>query len=147
MAFLVFATHADALAASATITQNRAFMGQAAWAAPVEQSDGTRFLPQPEEWAMKGVKGSTVAVFVRPIGAPLQRVVSASAFRDLFTDAERIAVRKADDRLADAELMAMAQNSINLDSPRAVQFMALAVSKGALTRARADQILAGQPAP
>ena len=71
------------------------------------------------------------------------RVVDAVAFRALLTGAERIAMRKSDDQLADAELMAIAQNSVNLDSPLTAQLMTLAVAKLAITRARADAVLAG----
>lgn len=74
---------------------------------------------------------------------PNPRIKTASEFRSLFTTEERVALRRADPLLADAELRAMAQGSINLDSPLLVALLALAKNKGVLTAARTESILAG----
>ena len=80
---------------------------------------------------------STPAVVVPP-----SRKVSATTFRNLFTESERIAVRAADPRLQDAELKAIMQDDVNLASVEISSLMALAVAKGALTQLRANAILA-----
>jgi hypothetical protein len=74
------------------------------------------------------------------------RVIPASVFVSCFTPAETAALL-AIPELAQAALLAAAQGAVNLDSPRLAALMALAVAEGALTEARAEAVMRGEPAP
>lgn len=76
---------------------------------------------------------------------PASRVVSGTEFLDLFTGAETRALWNADPRLMRGAMRVMAQDSANLDSPELAGLLALAVTEGVLTPARATRIAAGEP--
>jgi hypothetical protein len=78
-------------------------------------------------------------------GLPPPRIVTGAAFLALWTPGEIAAAIAADPRLLAGAFEALAQNSVNLDSPRAATLLALAVERGVIDEARRDQILAGQP--
>jgi hypothetical protein len=69
------------------------------------------------------------------------RVITASAFYSRFTQAERIAMRAVPE-FNDAEVFALAQGKVNLDSEEIDRLFEAAVTLGVLTNERAAQILA-----
>jgi hypothetical protein len=77
------------------------------------------------------------------ISAPALRVITGAEFLALWLPAEIAAGIAADPRLLAGAFKAMAQNSVNLDSPELASLLSLAVSKGVLTTQRAAQITAG----
>lgn len=75
---------------------------------------------------------------------PPPRIISGADFLALFTSAEVAALWTADPRLMAGAMKVLAQNSANLSSPEARDLLLLAVAKGVLTEARAEQVLAGK---
>lgn len=68
------------------------------------------------------------------------RVITALAFYSRFTQAERISMR-AVAVFNDAEVFALAQGQVNLDSEEAQRLLQAAVSFGVLSLERSNQIL------
>ena len=71
------------------------------------------------------------------------RLIDGATFLALWLPTEIAAGIAADPRLLAGAFKAMAQNSVNLDSPELASLLALAVSKSVLTTQRAAQITAG----
>ncbi len=76
---------------------------------------------------------------------PAPRIVSGAVCLALWTPEEIAAAIAADAHLLAGAFEALAQNSVNLDSPRTAALLALAVTRDVITEARRDQILAGEP--
>lgn len=92
-------------------------------------------------WKRAG--GRLVAPEPPPDPAP-SRAVSAAAFYDLFTPAERAALCGVSEFTAEA-LRVLLQGYANLASPALAEMLGKAVTAGLLTDARARQIAAGTP--
>jgi hypothetical protein len=73
------------------------------------------------------------------------RVISSAAFLALWTPAEVVAASAADPDIYYGMWKVATQGAVNLDSPDLAPLLGLAVSKGAITSARAAQIAAGAP--
>jgi hypothetical protein len=103
----------------------------------------------PEQWASRldtpYVQDGALVEAPPDNSPPPPRIVSGEAFLGLFTDTELDALWNAHVRLRRRAMKVMTQDSANLDSAEAAGLMALAVAKNVLTRARADQVLAGRP--
>ncbi len=78
---------------------------------------------------------------------PAARIVSSADFMALFTPAQTAALWSADPQLMVGAIRVMIQGTANLDSQDAVDLLALAVAKGALSEAEKARILAGTRPP
>ena len=93
--------------------------------------------------------GITVQTVADPPPPPIT-AVSSLVFRQLFTDAERIAITQAGQ--TNVQIRAFlddesAADTVHLSDPEVTAGLAMCVTLGLLTQDRADQILAGTPAP
>ena len=97
----------------------------------------------PDAWAAM-LAALTPAPFVPP---PVRRVVTALAFMERLTSAERIAMRAAArapgaEALEDWLDLLRAAQEVNLDDPRVAEGLGAFVAAGALTTQRAAELLA-----
>ncbi len=93
--------------------------------------------------------GITVSTVADPPPPPIT-VVSSLQFRQLFTDAERIAITQSGQ--TNVQIRAFlddesAADTVHLSEPEVTAGLAMCVTLGLLTQERADQILASTPAP
>lgn len=150
------APEADAVDISATLAEGRWALVRDGVVVAVETRDPTGRFPAvlavrdaraaPADlapgWAH--AEGVFAPPFVPPV-APAPRIISAEAFLALFTPAETGALWAADTRLMRGAMLVMGQDSANMDSPELAGLLSLAVAKGVLTPARAEQVARGEP--
>jgi hypothetical protein len=91
--------------------------------------------------------GITVQTVADPPPPPIT-AVSSLVFRQLFTDAERMAITQAGE--TNAQIRAFlddesAAGTVHLDNPEVTTGLGMCVTLGLLTQDRLDQILAGTP--
>jgi len=91
--------------------------------------------------------GITVQTVADP-PPPAITAVSSLVFRQLFTDAERMAITQAGE--TNAQIRAFlddesAAGTVHLDNPEVTTGLGVCVTLGLLTQDRLDQILAGTP--
>lgn len=109
--------------------------GAPAWTVLIRTTE-TLSLPAGVQLAPQWVSDALVG----RIAASSPRTISAFAFYSRFTQAERIAMRRVPE-FNDAEIFALAQGKVNLDSEEARRLLQAAVSFGVLTTERFSQIL------
>lgn len=99
----------------------------------------------PQTMLVDGVAVPMPAALAAPEPPPATRLVTGAEFVALFTPAEIAALWSADPRLMMGALKVAAQDRCNLGSDECAALMQIAVARGALTAARAAQVLAGTP--
>lgn len=94
--------------------------------------------------------GITVEMVADPVVPPQPLIVSALAFRQLFTAAERLAITTAG--MQDAQIREFmddesAAGMVSLSDPEVTAGVAALVAAGLLTQDRANQVIAGAAPP